>query len=173
MAQIGRVTHSLMGYRDILLVPEKRLFFSVTSDMNMLSRWDSKLTNMNMPWDNHTDQVLLSVGVLEAWLQSKRGIDEYTYERLWHKNFASQAICIHYDSKLGYIFTGCDNGSIAILEFSGKKTKYKEIMDERVHQKRVMGLASDAKRKIMYSIGEDKMFILYNLATNSITAGKF
>ena len=71
MSLIGRVTHSLMGYRDILLVPEKKLFFSVTSDMSMISRLDSKITNMNMPWDKHTDQVLLSVGVLEAWLQSK------------------------------------------------------------------------------------------------------
>ena len=65
---IGRVTHSMMGYRDIILVPEKKLFFSVTSDMNALSRVDSYLTNLQMPWDKSEEQVLLSVGVLEAWL---------------------------------------------------------------------------------------------------------
>ena len=174
MSLIGRVTHSLMGYRDILLVPEKKLFFSVTSDMSMISRLDSKITNMNMPWDKHTDQVLLSVGVLEAWLQSKRGMEEYTYERLWYKNFGSQAICIHYDSKLGYIFTGCDNGVVAILEFSSKSAlKYKEVAEQKIHQKRVMGIASDSRRKVMYSIGEDKFFIIFNLKTNSISAGEF
>jgi WD40 repeat protein len=57
-----------MGYRDIILVPEKKLFFSVTSDMNALSRVDSYLTNLQMPWDKSEEQVLLSVGVLEAWL---------------------------------------------------------------------------------------------------------
>lgn len=38
LGMIGRVTHSLMGYRDIILLPEKKLFFSVTSDMSAISR---------------------------------------------------------------------------------------------------------------------------------------
>ena len=39
LGMIGRVTHTLMGYRDIILLPEKKLFFSVTSDMNAISRY--------------------------------------------------------------------------------------------------------------------------------------
>lgn len=169
---IGRVTHSLMGYRDIILVPQKKLFFSVTSDMSAISRMDSYITNMNMPWDKKTDQVLLSVGVLEAWLQSKKGMEEYTYERLWHKNFKSQAICIHYNEDLGLIFAGCDSGEILSLKFNMKSPlKYKEVLEEKVHAARVMALHSDSKRKLLFSIGEDKFLNVFNLKTNTITAG--
>jgi hypothetical protein len=131
---IGKVTHSMMGYRDILIVPEKKLFFSVTSDMNALSRVDSYLTNLKMPWDKSEDQVLLSVGILEAWLQSKKGKDDYAYERLWSKNFKSQAICTHYNADLDIIVTGCDNGTVVVLGFdSAKPSKFKDISEERVH----------------------------------------
>jgi WD40 repeat protein len=44
-----------MGYRDVVIVPEKKLFFCVVSDMNPISRVDSYLTNMNMPWDKTKD----------------------------------------------------------------------------------------------------------------------
>lgn len=107
----------MMGYRDVILVPEKKLFFSVTSDMNAFSRVDSYLTNLSMPWDKGEEQVLLSVGVLEAWVQSKKGIEEYTYERLWCKNFKSQAICIHYNPTMKIVCAGCDNGTLVILRF--------------------------------------------------------
>lgn len=162
-----------MGYRDIILVPQKKLFFSVTSDMSAISRMDSYITNMNMPWDKKTDQVLLSVGVLEAWLQSKKGMEEYTYERLWHKNFKSQAICIHYNEDLGLIFAGCDNGEILSLKFNMKSPlKYKEMLEEKIHNGRVMALHTDTKRHLLFSISEDKFLNVFNLKSNSITAGK-
>lgn len=170
---IGRVTHSLMGYRDIILAPKKKLFFSVTSDMSVVSRWDSYITNMNMPWDKQTDQVLLSVGCMEAWVQTKKGVDDFNYDRLWHKNFKSQAICIHYNKKLGMLCTGCDNGEISILKFDAKSPlKYKVVMEEKIHQKRVMGIFTDTKRQLLFSIGEDGIMSVYNLRTNSLTAGK-
>lgn len=70
MKMIGEVNHNLMGFRDFLLMPEKKLFFCVTSDMNALSRVDSFFTNMTMPWekkDKSKPEIALSVGVLEVW----------------------------------------------------------------------------------------------------------
>ena len=91
MKMIGEVNHNLMGFRDFLLIPEKKLFFCVTSDMNALSRVDSFFTNMTMPWekkDKSKSEIALSVGVLEVWAQKKGG-DNSNYKRLWCKNFAS------------------------------------------------------------------------------------
>ena len=59
----------MMGFRDVVLVPEKKLFLSVTSDMSALSRVDSYMTNLKLPWDKkNDDEILLSVGMLEAWI---------------------------------------------------------------------------------------------------------
>lgn len=110
-----------------------------------------------MPWDKTKDQVLLSVGVLEAWIQNKKGAEEYSYERLWHKNFKSQAICIHWNQEMGMIATGCDNGSLVLLSFNpSSPLKYKEIYNEKVHGARVMGIFLDKTRNLIFSIGEDK-----------------
>ena len=57
-----------MGYRDCVYLPDKKLMFTVTSDMSAISRIDSYVTNMNLPWEKKKDQVLLSVGVVEAWI---------------------------------------------------------------------------------------------------------
>jgi WD40 repeat protein len=167
---IGRVTHSMMGYRDVILVPEKKLFFSVTSDMNAFSRVDSYLTNLSMPWDKGEEQVLLSVGVLEAWVQSKKGVEEYTYERLWCKNFKSQAICIHYNPKLKIVCAGCDNGNLVILRFDIQSPlNYRDIAEEKVHTKRVMGIWSDTKRKLVFSVGEDGFLKVFDITANAVT----
>ena len=160
----------MMGYRDIILVPERKLFFSVTSDMNAFSRVDSYLTNLQMPWDKSEEQVLLSVGVLEAWLQSKKGMDEYTYERLWCKNFKSQAICIHYNESLKLVSVGCDNGTVVHLNFDvSSPLKFKEISEDKVHTKRVMGIWSDTKTKVLYCIGEDGFLKVFDLTASKVT----
>ena len=159
-----------MGYRDVVIVPEKKLFFCVVSDMNPISRVDSYLTNMNMPWDKTKDQVLLSVGVLEAWLQTKKGIEEYTYEKLWYKNFKSQAICIHYNPTLKIICAGCDNGTLVTLSYDvANPLKYKEVSEEKVHSKRLMGMWSESRRKMIYSIGEDGMLKVFDMNANKVT----
>ena len=38
MESLGKVTHSFMGYRDIQILPQQRIFFSIVSDMNAISR---------------------------------------------------------------------------------------------------------------------------------------
>lgn len=110
-----------------------------------------------MPWDSNKDQVLLSVGVLEAWVQSKKGAEEYSYERLWHKNFKSQAICIEWNEEMNVVAAGCDNGTLVLLSFNPQSPlKYKEILNQKVNSSRIMGLYLDATRNQVFTIGEDK-----------------
>jgi WD40 repeat protein len=47
--------------------------------------------------------------------------------------------------------------------------KYKEISEEKVHSKRVMGIWSDTKRKLIYSIGEDGMLKVFDLTASKVT----
>lgn len=110
-----------------------------------------------MPWDKKKDQVLLSVGVLEAWIQNKKGAEEYNYQRLWHKNFKSQAICIKWDEELNIVAAGCDNGTLVLLSFNpSSPLKYREVLNQKIHQARIMGLYIDSKRNLVFTIGEDK-----------------
>ena len=145
-----------MGYRDIVYLPEKSLLVTVTSDMSAISRIDSYVTNMNLPWEKNKGQVLLSVGVLEVWVQSKKQ-DGFSFDRLWAKSFKSQAICIGWNEALSCISAGCDDGTVQILRIDTEQPmKYKELYSGKVHNGRVMGMYIDGIRNLLFTISEDK-----------------
>ena len=63
---------------------------TIVADCNLISRVDSYFTNMNMPWDKkklEKNEVAMSVGLLEVWQKNSSG--DYSYDRLWAKNFKS------------------------------------------------------------------------------------
>lgn len=172
LEQIGRISHMLMGYRDFKFTEDRKFYYSVTSDPNSVSRIDSYITNLNMPWDKKTDkdQVLLAVGNLEAWGRVKKGSDKYNYERLWLKTFKSQAICLDLNQKLNILAIGCDNGFLNVFEIDpSDPLKYSEITSEKVHTARIMRVHIDDKQGMIYTIGEDKYLRVYDISAKCVT----
>ena len=47
--------------------------------------------------------------------------------------------------------------------------KYRDITEEKVHTKRVMGIWSDAARKLVFSIGEDGFLKVFDITANAVT----
>ncbi len=172
----ARITHMLMGYRDLYFSEDRKFYFSVTSDPSTVSRLDSYITNLNMPWDKKTekDQVLLAVGNLEVWAKMKKGTDRFYYERLFLKTFKSQAICMDYNEKLGLIAIGLDNGFIAVFTFDrSDPTKIGELVNEKVHSARVMRIVLDERTGLMYSIGEDKFLKVMDIKSTTVISEVF
>jgi len=161
---IGKVTHSQMGFRDVILLYEKKIFFSIVSEMSAVSRIDSYLMNLNMPWDSPKQKPLLSVGLLEAWAQVKKANEQYTYERMWHKKYNSQVICMDFSEKMGFLVVGLDNGLMyAVQVDKNDPAKTTDLFEMKIHKGRVMSIHIDAANRIVYSIGEDKAFIKTSL----------
>ena len=69
LKKLGHASHLLMGFRDIYFSPNRKYFFAACADPSSVSRVDSYITNMNMPWDkkDQKGQATLAVGALEAW----------------------------------------------------------------------------------------------------------
>ena len=57
------------------------------SDLNAVSRVDSYLTNMKMPWEKEAPPVLVTVGAIEFYVKSST--EEAKYDKLWIKTFSS------------------------------------------------------------------------------------
>lgn len=78
---VGRLTHSAFGYRDILILEEENIMFSLTSQMNATTRVDSYLTNKigGKKSKNGKDHKM-SIGALECWAQESSGAEEFTYQ---------------------------------------------------------------------------------------------
>lgn len=91
---IEEITNFIYGVRDFLYLPNESLFFALISDMNVLSRMDSYISNIKLPWDREDKPLCVSsVGVLECYYEKKK----FSFEKLWSKSFAFQAICMNFN----------------------------------------------------------------------------
>jgi len=165
MEVVGKISHLLMGYRDVFFTGGRKMYFSCSSDPHSVSRIDSYITNMEMPWNKaKKEEVILAVGNLEAWVKVHRKTDDFYYERLWLKTFKSQAICMDYNQSSNLVAVGCDNGQVTIIQVNkSDQAKYTEIYDDKMHSARVMRLVIDDHHGCVYSIGEDKYLYVFDL----------
>lgn len=169
--QVARIMNTHLGYRDFHFVEDRKFYYAVTSDPNTVSRLDSYLTNLNMPWEKNVDkdQALLAVGSLEAWGRVKKGSDLFYYEKLWIKTFKSQAICMHYNDKIHMIAVGCDSGHIGVYLLDKKDPlKYDEIVFEKVHNSRVMRIHIDHKQGNVITISEDRFLRVFDIQAKGV-----
>lgn len=67
-----------LGVRDCFYFEEGQILFLVCCDMNITSRVDAYITNVNLPWEKKTDQHI-SVGAVFAFkvIEDKRGNSYY------------------------------------------------------------------------------------------------
>ena len=149
-----------LGVRDFYYYKEKNLLFVVCCDMNIASRVDAYITNVNLPWEKKTD-AHISVGAAFAFkvTQTKDG---YYFEKLWAKSFPEQTGVVNFDPERNTLQVGLDSGAIIFYRTSeeSKFMQYDEICKIRPHKGRVMGLAFNNQQGYIYSCASDKKFYL-------------
>ena len=165
----------MFGTRQIEMTSERNIMLAVLSDMSAVSRTDSGITNMRMPWEKKSESPLLSVGVLEAWkLEKDEKKGKYLYNRISYKCFFHQSLCFDYNPSLRLIFVGFDTGKITAfkVDFENKDKIFEKTFSHGIHKKRVVGLKSDSNNMVLYSIGGGGWFKVFNIARGVIIHGK-
>jgi len=91
---------------------------------------------------------------------------------LWTKTYPKQAICIFWDQTSNTLCTGLDSGKIDILKVSAELnySKFNTIAYEAIHKGRIMGLYYEYITGYLYTISEDKTFIVYDTSQKGIIA---
>ena len=127
----------------------------VLSDMNAISRVDSYFTNYKMPWEQRDPKdIMFSVGLFEVY-KVKVG-EKFGFQKVFSASYGSQATCCVFNELLGIFIVGCDDGSLHIYKLDRNTPPFfKPEFEEKVHDKRVMGVAIDGLKGMIYSVGED------------------
>ena len=124
-----------------------------------------------MPWEKENLGVVMSVGQLQlvGVSQSETGSN---HERLWSIPFASQAICMFYEPSCSIVVVGLDEGKVVAVQVKPESNfmKFDTLLDQKVHQARVMGVAYDSITSHVYSVGEDKFLKVTKLNDQQIVA---
>ena len=151
-----------LGVRDCIYFEEGQILFIVCCDMNITSRVDAYITNINLPWEAKTDQHI-SVGAVFAFkaIEDKKG-NSYYFEKLWAKSFPEQTGVVNFNKDALLLEVGLDSGSIIFYKTSieSKYSVFDEVARYKPHTNRVMGLTYDDQQGYIYSCSTDKKFML-------------
>ncbi|CAD8049374.1 unnamed protein product [Paramecium sonneborni] len=133
-------TKTIMGIRDVSL-SDQGVMFLLQADMSVLNRVDAYVNNMKMPWnDEETEVKTIPVGLVECYIKQEEG--EFSYKRLWTKEYNTQAICMFYEPITCTLLIGLDSGNINFIKVSEKDSfqKYEQSIEIEIHISRIMGL---------------------------------
>jgi hypothetical protein len=87
--KISEYTELPLGVRDFIYLKYENVMFLACADMNIASRLDAYITNVNLPWEKKTD-AHISVGATFAFKVISDSRNEYYFEKLWAKSFPKQ-----------------------------------------------------------------------------------
>jgi hypothetical protein len=80
-----------LGIRDFIYLKCHNIMLLACADMNIASRIDAYITNVNLPWEKKSD-AHISVGALFAYKLTQDSKNENYFEKLWAKSFPKQVI---------------------------------------------------------------------------------
>ena len=131
--------------------------------MNIASRVDAYITNVNLPWEKKTD-AHISVGAVFAFqIVNIKG--EYRLDKKWAKSFPEQTGVVNFEKESCLLQVGLDSGTVIIYKTSEDNhfVQYDELTQFKPHTGRVMGVAVDSQKGYVYSCSSDKKFCLTDL----------
>ena len=158
-----------LGVRDFVFFEEGNILYIVCCDMNLTSRVDAYLTNVNLPWEKKIEEHV-SVGALFAFkVYENKNANSYIFEKIWAKSFPQQTGVVYFNKEKLEVGVGLDSGNIIFYKTSAesKYTEYSESFNSKPHTSRVMGLSLDDKNGYVYSCSSDKKFMLSDFSNYS------
>jgi hypothetical protein len=160
-----------LGIRDFVHLKYEKIFFLALSDMNIASRIDAYLTNVNLPWEKKTN-AHVTVGALIVYRYKQEG-DSYYFEKLWTKSYPIQTGSVFWDSESNHLLVGLDNGIIKCYRVSPELNflQYEEVCEIKAHNDRVMGMSYDNRTGCIYSAGTDKKFKITEIHYKECVSG--
>jgi hypothetical protein len=165
-----------LGVRDFIYLKYENIMFVACCDMNIASRLDAYLTNVNLPWEKKTD-AHISVGAVYAFKVSTDSTGAYYFDKLWAKSFPKQTGVISWENESMTLAVGLDDGKIFFYKVGSESNflQFDELCELKPHNSRVMGITFDSRSGYIYSCSSDKRFVVseinYQESVTEVTVG--
>ena len=153
-----------LGCRNFIIIPHREIMCVCCSDMNIVSRADSMLSNFKLPWENaNKKHVPLGAAFIYQCKPDPKEI--YKIHKIWAKSFPVQTGVIYWDDKNEIYCIGNDDGRVYCYKAVANTHFLKQnlLCELYYHTDRVMGLALDPYTLNLYSCSTDKSFYVTSL----------
>jgi hypothetical protein len=165
-----------LGIRDFIYLKYEGICYLACSDMNIASRMDAYITNVNFPWEKKTD-AHISVGAVFAYKVTNDSNNAFYFEKLWAKSFPKQTGVLSWEPESYTLAVGLDDGKIFFYKVNSDSNflQFDELCELKPHTNRVMGVSFDSKSGYIYSCSSDKKFVVseinYQESVTEVTTG--
>jgi WD40 repeat protein len=159
----------VLGVRSFIVVPNREIMCVCCSDMNIISRADSMISNFTFTKKKDNSHIPLGAAFIYQCKPSKKEI--YTIHKIWAKSFPIQTGVIFWEDKNEMYCVGNDDGKIHIFK-AVPKTHYLKMdtfAELSFHHDRVMGLCLDPETMTLYSCSTDKTFYVTDLKSETFS----
>ena len=161
-----------LGVRGFIVVPHREIMCVCCSDMNIISRADSMLSNFSFPWEKKKkSNSHIPLGAAFIYQCKPDPNEIYKIHKIWAKSFPIQTGVIFWEDKNEMYCVGNDDGKIHVFK-AVPKTHYLQmdtVCELTFHTNRVMGLALDPETMNLYSCSTDKGFYVTDLKNPNFT----
>jgi hypothetical protein len=108
-----------LGVRDFTYLKYENILLIACSDMNITSRVDAYITNVNLPWEKKID-AHISVGAVFAYRVSIDSNGVYYFDKQWAKSYPTQTGVIYWDGESNTLAVGLDNGKLNLFKVNSE-----------------------------------------------------
>ena len=159
----GKLENIPLGVRDFIYDNKEGVIFMCCSDMNIISRADSMLSNFRFPWEKKSEENV-PLGGAFCFRVQKLEIG-FEFVRCWSKAYTVQTGIINFDKKTLTVAVGLDDGSIFLykVEPESNFSKFSDLKNIKPHNDRVMGIEFDSDLGKVYSVSTDKLFLVSDI----------
>ena len=156
---INTLEHLPFGVRDFFYFQEENILFIGCSEMNIVYRVNSYISNYK-PWNKNQIKTVGIIMTYQINLKSNK-IDEQFIKK-WEQNFGEQIGSINFNIEKNLLMIGLDTGRLITYKTGVEShySTYVEALNIKPHTKRIMGLDYDEAKNVVYSCSSDKKFIM-------------
>lgn len=156
------------GVRDFIFYEEHNILFMVCCDMNITSREDAYITNVNLPKGKKIEEHISIEAVFAFKVIENKRSNSYVFGKIWARSFTLQKEVVYFNQNTLELRVKLDSGNIIFYKSSAesKFLEFNENFNSKPHTNRGMGLSSDEKNGYAYSYSSNKKFMLSDISNN-------
>ena len=148
--------------RDFQYLPEERILFLCSAELNLIERAESKITDLKNSKEISNPQGFAYIYSVEE------SYNTFSFKELWKKRFKGRVKSIYFDRENNLYFIGRTDGYISIYTLN-KESNFKVadlLVELRNHLSAVTGMWYDSYDKRLYSVSTDKRFVSSEIYSN-------
>lgn len=162
---IKAITDPQFGINDFVYDEKQLVMFTACEDAFALSRLDTKLTNIKMPWEKKS-AITIPLGSFNCWRM------DAAHE--WKLNttlfFDCQVSTLCYEPEKHYIILGLENGHVICYIVDENFSEFVLMLELIAHSDRVTGIVYQEEKDVLISCSRDKTIYLYDVGKRLVLA---